>query len=56
MFRVLLTATLGFFDTTPSGAIVNVFSGDVDLVDTKLPDTAQQWVFLLVGGESVSSD
>ncbi|CCW63731.1 unnamed protein product [Phytomonas sp. EM1] len=37
MLRALSTCTMGFFDSTPLGRILNRFSRDVDVTDNQLP-------------------
>lgn len=37
-----------FFDTTPLGRILQRFSKDVDVVDTKLPHLITDWVICSV--------
>ncbi|VDM20631.1 unnamed protein product [Wuchereria bancrofti] len=44
MFDSVIRGTVRFFDTTPSGRILNRFSKDMDEIDVKLPFTAE--VFL----------
>uniref|UniRef100_A0A915PRN9 Uncharacterized protein n=1 Tax=Setaria digitata TaxID=48799 RepID=A0A915PRN9_9BILA len=44
MFNSVIRGTVHFFDTTPSGRILNRFSKDMDEIDVKLPFTAE--VFL----------
>ncbi|KAM3727270.1 Multidrug resistance-associated protein [Dirofilaria immitis] len=44
MFDNVIHGTVQFFDTTPSGRILNRFSKDMDEIDVKLPFTAE--VFL----------
>ncbi|VDL72154.1 unnamed protein product [Nippostrongylus brasiliensis] len=44
MFSSVIRGTVGFFDSTPSGRILNRFSKDMDEIDVKLPFTAE--VFL----------
>jgi ABC-type multidrug transport system fused ATPase/permease subunit len=48
VFAKVLQGKMAFFDSTPIGRILNVFSGDIDLIDTKLPETAEKWFFLLL--------
>ncbi|VDD93650.1 unnamed protein product [Enterobius vermicularis] len=47
MFRSILRANVQFFDTTPTGRILNRFSKDMDEIDIKLPFSAE--VFLQNG-------
>ena len=35
----MLHATIGFFERTPMGRILNRFSSDVAFLDTKIPET-----------------
>ncbi|PIO67444.1 ABC transporter, ATP-binding protein [Teladorsagia circumcincta] len=44
MFSSVIRGTVGFFDSTPTGRILNRFSKDMDEIDVKLPFTAE--VFL----------
>ncbi|KAJ1347867.1 Multidrug resistance-associated protein 5 [Parelaphostrongylus tenuis] len=44
MFSSMIRGTVGFFDSTPTGRILNRFSKDMDEIDVKLPFTAE--VFL----------
>jgi ABC-type multidrug transport system fused ATPase/permease subunit len=39
MLTNILKSPMSFFDTTPSGRIVNRFSSDVAVVDNNLPQT-----------------
>ncbi|XP_048239475.1 multidrug resistance-associated protein 1-like [Haliotis rufescens] len=42
MLASVLKAPMSFFDTTPTGRIVNRFSQDIDSIDTMMPTLAQQ--------------
>ncbi|CAB3400010.1 unnamed protein product [Caenorhabditis bovis] len=44
MFKALIRGATSFFDSTPTGRILNRFSKDMDEIDVKLPFTAE--VFL----------
>ncbi|CAI5454862.1 unnamed protein product [Caenorhabditis angaria] len=41
MFNALLRGSIAFFDSTPTGRILNRFSKDMDEIDVKLPFTAE---------------
>jgi len=44
MLEKVLSQTMKWFDTTPVGRIINVFSGDMMQIDMMLPRTFQWWV------------
>jgi ABC-type multidrug transport system fused ATPase/permease subunit len=46
VFAHMLHARQSFFETTPTGRILNRFSGDMDVIDVRLPDVFEQWLFL----------
>ncbi|XP_041038600.1 multidrug resistance-associated protein 5 isoform X1 [Carcharodon carcharias] len=44
LFHKILRGPMKFFDTTPSGRILNRFSRDMDEVDTRLPFQAEMFI------------
>ncbi|KAL0973582.1 hypothetical protein UPYG_G00206420 [Umbra pygmaea] len=44
LFRKILRSPMKFFDTTPTGRILNRFSKDMDEVDTRLPFQAEMFI------------
>ncbi|XP_059143339.1 multidrug resistance-associated protein 1-like [Physella acuta] len=44
MLGNVLRSPMSFFDTTPSGRVVNRFSGDVETVDNTLPQLFRSWM------------
>ncbi|XP_055866421.1 multidrug resistance-associated protein 1-like isoform X2 [Biomphalaria glabrata] len=49
MLANVLRSPMSFFDTTPSGRIMNRFSGDVETVDNTLPSLFRSWMNTFFG-------
>ncbi|XP_031660659.1 canalicular multispecific organic anion transporter 2 isoform X1 [Oncorhynchus kisutch] len=44
MLQRLLRAPQGFFESTPTGRVLNRFSKDVDIIDSHIPDNIDIWM------------
>eukprot|EP01091_Cochliopodium_minus_P010616 TRINITY_DN2850_c0_g1_i3.p1 TRINITY_DN2850_c0_g1~~TRINITY_DN2850_c0_g1_i3.p1 ORF type:complete len:720 (-),score=229.12 TRINITY_DN2850_c0_g1_i3:506-2665(-) len=53
VFSRVLRATTRFFEANPTGRILNRFSKDMDVVDTKIPFSLQEFFFNLILVSSV---
>jgi ABC-type multidrug transport system fused ATPase/permease subunit len=47
MLSHVLTNPLSFFDTTPTGRILNRFSKDIDTLDNTIPHNIRAWLTCL---------
>ncbi len=45
LFRSVIRATMRFFDVTPTGSVINRFSGDLHVVDLPLPRILSAFFF-----------
>lgn len=53
LYSMMRTA-IGFYETTPSGRILNRFGKDVDIVDNVLPPTFRAWFFCFASVREIS--
>ncbi|KAH7687907.1 MRP-1 protein, partial [Aphelenchoides avenae] len=53
MLSNMLRSTMSFFDVTPLGRILNRFSKDVDMMDTRVPGTVINFVSCVVQGIAI---
>jgi ATP-binding cassette subfamily C (CFTR/MRP) protein 2 len=49
MLSAVLRAPLAFFDTTPTGRILNRFSRDIDTTDGIIPELLESWMISAFG-------
>jgi len=48
LFDVVIRGRMRFFDTTPTGSVVNRFSGDMQVVDNTLPQALNSFLFTFI--------